>query len=211
MSPDFLIALTILSNFVLVATSRVNKAIQIAVIQGVLLGLIPLAMGLGRHPHILLMVAAAIAVKGWLIPFLLRRAIKEVHIHREVDPYVGYTVSLMLCALGTGLSLILAHMLPLKGGTQVILLVPAALATLFTGFLMLVSRRKALTQVVGYLILENGIFLFGLLLVEDMPMLVETGILLDLFVGVFVMGIVINHIRTAFDSTDTRHLAELKD
>ena len=211
MSPDFLIALILLSNFTLVATSRVNKAIQIAVIQGILLGLIPLAMGLGRHPHILFMVAAAITVKGWLIPFLLRRAITEVHIHREVDPYIGYTVSLMLCALGTGLSLILAHMLPLKGGTQVILLVPAALATLFTGFLVLVSRRKALTQVVGYLILENGIFLFGLLLVEDMPMLVETGILLDLFVGVFVMGIVINHIRTAFDSTDTRHLAELKD
>jgi hydrogenase-4 component E len=211
MSPDFLIALTILSNFVLVATSRVNKAIQVAVVQGVLLGLIPLAMGLGRHPHILFMVAATIAVKGWFIPFLLRRAIQEVHIHREVDPYVGYTVSLMLCALGTGLSLILAHILPLKGGTQVILLVPAALSTLFTGFLMLVSRRKALTQVVGFLILENGIYLFGLLLIEDMPMLVETGILLDLFVGVFVMGIVINHIRTAFDSTDTRHLAELKD
>jgi hydrogenase-4 component E len=211
MSPDFLIALTILSNFVLVATSRVNKAIQIAVIQGILLGLIPLAMGLGRHPHILFMVVAAITVKGWLIPFLLRRAVHEVHIHREVDPYVGYTLSLMLCALGTGLSLVLAHMLPLKGGTKVILLVPAALSTLFTGFLLLVSRRKALTQVVGYLILENGIYLFGLLLVEDMPMLVETGILLDLFVGVFVMGIVINHIRTAFDSTDTRHLAELKD
>jgi hydrogenase-4 component E len=211
MSPDFLIALTILSNFVLVATSRVNKAIQIAVIQGVLLGLIPLAMGLGRHPHILLMVIAAIAVKGWLIPFLLRRALQQVHIHREVDPYIGYTVSLMLCALGTGLSLILAHMLPLKSGTRAILLVPAALSTLFTGFLVLVSRRKALTQVVGYLILENGIYLFGLLLVEDMPMLVETGILLDLFVGVFVMGIVINHIRTAFDSTDTSHLAELRD
>ena len=211
MSPDLLIALTILSNFVLVATSRVNKAIQIAVVQGILLGLIPLAMGLGRHPHILLMVAATIAVKGWLIPFLLRRALREGHIPREVDPYVGYTVSLMLCALGTGLSLILAHMLPLKGGTKEILLVPAALSTLFTGFLMLVSRRKALTQVVGYLILENGIYLFGLLLVEDMPLLVETGILLDLFVGVFVMGIVINHIRTAFDSTDTRHLAELRD
>jgi len=102
-------------------------------------------------------------------------------------------------------------MLPLKAGTKDILLVPAALATLFTGFLVLVSRRKALTQVVGYLVLENGIYLFGLLLVEEMPMLVETGILLDLFVGVFVMGIVINHIRTAFDSTDTRHLAELKD
>jgi hydrogenase-4 component E len=168
-------------------------------------------MGLGRHLHILLMVAAAIAVKGWLIPFMLRKALRQVNIHREVDPYIGYTVSLMLCALATGLSLVLGHMLPLKAGTKVLLLVPASLATLFTGFLVLVSRRKALTQVVGYLILENGIYLFGLLLVEEMPLLVETGILLDLFVGVFVMGIVINHIRTAFDSTDTRHLAELKD
>ena len=211
MSPDFLIALIILSNFTLVATSRVNKSIQIAAVQGVLLGLIPLAMGLGRHPHILLMVAAAIAVKGWFIPFMLRRALRQVHINREVDPYIGYTVSLMLCALATGLSLVLGHMLPLKAGTKVLLLVPASLATLFTGFLVLVSRRKALTQVVGYLILENGIYLFGLLLVEEMPLLVETGILLDLFVGVFVMGIVINHIRNAFDSTDTRHLAELKD
>ena len=211
MSPDFLIALTLISNFMLVATSRVNKAIQIVVVQGVLLGLIPLAMGLGKYIHILLVVIAALVVKGWLIPFLLRRAIREVHIQREVDPYIGYTVSLMLCALGTGLSLILAHMLPLKAGTPVVLLVPAALATLFTGFLVLVSRRKALTQVVGYLVLENGIYLFGLLLVEEMPLLVETGILLDLFVGVFVMGIVINHIRNAFDSTDTRHLAELKD
>ena len=211
MSPDFLIALVILSNFTLVATSRVNKAIQMTVVQGVLLGLIPLAMGLGRYHHILFMVAAAIAVKGWFIPFLLRRALRQIHIHREVDPYIGYTVSLMLCALGTGLSLVLAHILPLKVGTKGILLVPAALSTLFTGFLILVSRRKALTQVVGYLVLENGIYLFGLLLIEDMPMLVETGILLDLFVGVFVMGIVINHIRAAFDSTDTRHLAELKD
>jgi hydrogenase-4 component E len=210
-SPEFLVALTLLSNFTLVATSRVNKAIQVAAVQGILLGLIPLAMGLGKHLHILLMVAAAIAVKGWFIPFLLRRALRQVHIRREVDPYIGYTVSLVLCALGTGLSLILAHMLPLKTGTKDILLVPAALATLFTGFLILVSRRKALTQVVGYLVLENGIYLFGLLLVEEMPMLVETGILLDLFVGVFVMGIVINHIRVAFDSTDTRHLAELKD
>jgi hydrogenase-4 component E len=210
-SPEFFIALILLSNFTLVATSRVNKAIQVVVVQGILLGLIPLAMGLGKHLHIRLMVFAAIAVKGWFIPFLLRRALKQVHIHREVDPYIGYTVSLMLCALGTGLSLILAHMLPLKAGTKDILLVPAALSTLFTGFLLLVSRRKALTQVVGYLVLENGIYLFGLLLIEEMPMLVETGILLDLFVGVFVMGIVINHISVAFDSTDTRHLAELKD
>jgi len=195
----------------MVATGRINKAIQVAVLQGVLLGLLPLAMGLGRHLHILLMVAAAITVKGWLIPSLFRRAMRKVKIHREVDPYVGFTASLVLCALGTGLALLLASHLPLAPGSEFKLFVPASLSTLLTGFILLITRRKALTQVVGYLVLENGIYLFGLMLIEDMPVLVETGILLDLFVGIFVMGIVLNHITVAFDSMDTRHLAELKD
>ena len=211
MLADILIALIMLTNFTLVVTNRINKAIQMAVLQGVLLGLLPLAMGLWRIPHIVLMAAAAVAVKGWLIPYLFRRALRQVEIDREVGPYIGYSASLLLCALGTGLSLILAHNLPMKLGTANTLFVPASLATLFTGFLLLVSRRKALTQVVGYLVLENGIYLFSLLLVEEMALLVEAGILLDLFVGIFVMGIVINHIRLAFDSIDTRHLAELKD
>jgi len=211
MLTDLLIALIVLTNFTLVTTTRINKAIQVAVVQGVLLGLLPLAMGLGRHLHILLMVAAAVGVKGWLIPYLFRRATRKVKIHREVDPYVGFTASLVLCALGTGLALLLASSLPLAPGTGFGLFVPASLSTLLTGFILLITRRKALTQVVGYLVLENGIYLFGLMLVEEMPMLVETGILLDLFVGIFVMGIVINHITVAFDSMDTSHLAELKD
>ena len=208
---DFLIALTMLTNFTLVASSRTLKAIQVAALQGVLLGLLPLSMGLWHHWHIVGLACAAMAVKGWLIPYLLRRAMRQVQIHREVRPYIGYTVSLMLCAVGTGLSLVLAHSLPLKPGSLHALFVPAALSTLFTGFLLLVSRRRALIQVVGYLVLENGIYLFGMMLVEDMPLLVEAGVLLDLFVGIFVMGIVVNHIRAAFDSTDTRQLAELKD
>ncbi len=208
---DFLIALLMLTNFTLVATSRINKAIQITVVQGVLLGMLPIAMGLGRHVHILLMVAIAITVKAWLIPYLFRRALHKVKIQREVSPNIGFTTSLILCALGTGLSLLLTSNLPMAPGNGNNLFVPASLSTLLTGFLLLISRRKALTQVVGYLVLENGIYLFGLLLIEDMPLLVETGILLDLFVGIFVMGIVINHISVAFDSTDTRHLAELKD
>ena len=208
---DFLIALLMLTNFTLVATSRINKAIQVTVFQGILLGLLPIAMGLCGRFHISLMLAAAIAVKAWLIPYLFRRALRTVKMHREVDPTIGFTASLILCALGTGLSLLLTSNLPMAPGNTNTLFVPAALSTLLTGFLLLISRRKALTQVVGYLVLENGIYIFGLLLIEEMPLLVETGPLLDLFVGIFVMGIVINHISAAFDSTDTRHLAELKD
>ena len=84
------------------------------------------------------------------------------------------------------------------------LIVPAAFSTVLTGFLLLTTRIKAITQVLGYLVLENGIFMFGMLLLEAMPFLVEVGVLLDLFVGVFVMGIIIHHINREFASIDTR-------
>jgi hydrogenase-4 component E len=91
------------------------------------------------------------------------------------------------------------------------LVVPVALATLLVGFLVLVTRRKAITQVVGYLILENGIFIFGQCLTSEMPVLVELGILLDVLVGVFVMGIAIHHISREFDDIDTDALTTLRD
>jgi hydrogenase-4 component E len=89
--------------------------------------------------------------------------------------------------------------------------VPASLATVFTGFLILTTRRNALTQVLGYLVLENGIFIFGLLLVEAMPLLVELGVLLDLFVGVFVMGIIIHHVNRVFSTTAASQLSALRE
>jgi hydrogenase-4 component E len=89
--------------------------------------------------------------------------------------------------------------------------VPAALSTVLTGFLILTTRAKAISQVVGYLVLENGIFIFGLLLVEAMPFLVEIGVLLDLFVAIFVMGIIIYQISQEFSTVSTRKLSALKE
>jgi len=89
--------------------------------------------------------------------------------------------------------------------------VPASLATVLTGFLILCSRRKAITQVVGYLVLENGIFVMGLTLHDAMPYLVEIGVLLDLLVAIFVIGIVINHINREFASLDVTRLDTLKE
>jgi hydrogenase-4 component E len=136
---------------------------------------------------------------------------RDLSIHREIEPFIGYVTSLLLCALGTGLSLLFARTLPLAPEHQGSLLVPAALATVLTGFILLTSRKKAITQVVGYLILENGVFIMGLTLVNVLPFLVETGVLLDLFVGVFVMGIMIHHINREFASIDTTSLAKLRD
>ncbi len=84
-------------------------------------------------------------------------------------------------------------------------------AVVLPWFLVLTTRRKALMQVVGYLILENGIYLFGLTQTESVPFLIELGVLLDVFVGVFIMGIVVFHINREFDSLDSTRLTELSD
>lgn len=90
-------------------------------------------------------------------------------------------------------------------------LLPVSAATILVGLLILISRVKAITQVVGFLVVENGIYLFGLMLLKRTPLLVELGILLDLFVGVFIMAIVVYHIRREFDHMDTHLLDALKE
>jgi len=104
----------------------------------------------------------------------------------------------------------MAQRLPLPQQEQS-LLVPVAMSTVIIGLLVLTTRAKAVTQVVGYLMLENGIYAFGLTLAERVPLLVELGVLLDVFVGVFIMGIVVFHINREFDSLSSAHLIELKD
>ncbi len=118
---------------------------------------------------------------------------------------------LLLGAIGTGLALVFSYTLPLTEKHAGQLVVPTSFATVWTGFLMLTTHRKAISQVLGYLLLENGFFLFGLLLLDAMPVLVELGVLLDLFTGVFVMTIIIHHINREFASISTAYLSNLKE
>ena len=159
----------------------------------------------------LLPVGGAALIKGLVIPWLLLRAMRDAAIRREVEPVIGFVPSLLLCAVGTGVALVFSSTLPLAPQHQGSLLVPASLATVLSGFLVLTTRKKAINQVVGYLVLENGIYIMGLTLLQVMPFLVEIGVLLDLFVAIFVMGIIINHISREFGSMDTANLSALKE
>jgi hydrogenase-4 component E len=211
MLADPVLVLVMLVNFVVLGTSSMRVTIRAAAAQGAILSILPLIVQQGVGWRTLVMAAGAAALKGLVIPGLLQKAMRDVQIRHEVEPYVGFLPSLFLGAAGAGLALVFANKLPLAPEHAGGLLVPAALATVFTGFLVLTTRRKAISQVVGYLVLENGVFIFGLLLIDAMPFMVEIGVLLDLFVGIFVMGIILNHIREEFSSLDTEHLAELKD
>jgi hydrogenase-4 component E len=208
---DPVLVLVLLLNFVVLGASRLRTIIQAVAIQGILLGImIILAQG-KITGWVLVMAAAAIILKGITIPRMLFHAIREVVIRREVEPIVGFVASLLLCAVGTALAVLFAKTLPIADEHIGSLIVPASLSTVLTGFLILTTRVKAITQVVGYLILENGVFIFGLLLVEAMPFLVELGVLLDLFVAIFVMGIIINKISREFSTVSTRKLSALKE
>jgi hydrogenase-4 component E len=209
LDPILIFALAL--NFVALGVSRIRAVIHAVALQGILLGLVPLFLHSELGVRGILLVIVTIALKGFIIPALLVHAMREANIQHEVKPVVNYMSSLLLGAVGTALAMVFSYTLPLAEEHKDLLLVPAALSTVWTGFLMLTTRKKAIMQVLGYLLLENGIFLFGLLLLEAMPFLVEVGVLLDLFTGVFVMGIIIHHISREFSSTSTEHLSELKD
>ncbi|GFO55542.1 hydrogenase [Geomonas sp. Red276] len=207
---DQLLVLCLLINFAVLGTSRLAFSVRAVALQGVLLGVLPALV----HPfswHLALIVVSIMAVKGAVIPALIINAIKRAEIQREFEPFIGYIPSLVLGALLTSLAFIFAAKLPLAPEHAGLLIVPASLATLMSGFLVLMGRRKAISQVIGYLLMENGIFIFGLLLADAMPVMVEAGALLDLLVGVFVMGIVINHISREFSTLDTSRLSALRE
>ena len=208
---DILIILAMTLNLVALGASRIRGVINAVALQGVLLGVFPLFVHPDIEPHIWLLIIVTIVLKGRVIPAFLFQAVREADIRHEVKPVVGFISSLLLGAVGTGLAMMYSSTLPLTEEHSSMLLVPAALSTVWTGFLMLTTRRKAIMQVLGFLLLENGILLFGLLLLEAMPFLVEAGVLLDLFTGVFVMGIIIHHISREFASGSTEHLSHLKE
>jgi len=208
---DPLLVVILLLNFLLLGTSRLRAVISGSAAQGTALGILLVAVHTETSWSTLLLAAVTIALKGVLIPGMLNRAMREASIRREVEPLVGFIPSLLLGGVGTGAALLFANTLPLAPQHVGSLLVSSSLSTVLTGFLLLTTRRKAITQVTGYLILENGVFIMGLLLVEAMPFLVELGALLDLLVAMFVMGIIINHINREFSSLDAARLTALRE
>lgn len=206
------IAVLVLDLFVL-ASSRLRAGIRAVAAQGAGLALMPvvLADGASEVRHVVVLALGALLVKGLGIPWLLARATRESTVYREATPLVGFVPGMVLGALGIGAAVWLTSDLPLPVPGRNPLLVPTALGTAWTGLLLLVTRRKAVGQVLGFLVLENGVFVFGLLLSDFMPAMVEVGVLLDLFAAIFVMGLVMFDIQRAYASLDTEKLSSLRD
>ena len=190
--------LLVLSNYLLLGTRRVAGMTRLTAFQGLLLAALLLSLD-----HALL-AGAVLLIKGALLPGLLWRTQKRLPADALICPArrVGF---------GVVFSIWLDGKLVMPLGLYPPLLLPTGLATLFCGFILIVGRIKAITQVIGYLVAENGIFLLGVPLMTGGTVWFELALLLDVFVAVFVMGIAINHISDSFASIDVARFRSLRD
>ena len=212
MNADVILVLLVLTNLRLLGASRLGASIRTVAVQGILLGALAL---LAHHDHltvaVLIVALGGMALKGVVFPWLLFRALRQAEVQREVEPFVGSIPSLLAGIVALGGSLWLARRLSLPEPPNSSLLVAVALFSILAGLFLIIARKKAISQVLGFLVMENGIYAFGVGLVVESPLLVELGVLLDVFVAVFVMGIIIFHISREFDHIDTHELSSLRD
>lgn len=201
-----------LSCLFLLGSSRMLTSIKMVAFQGLLLGVLPLAAG-GSHFSVAIVVlaVASIAMKSILLPWLLNKAMVSSGTRREIEPFVGFGASMLtgifLLAVSGWIVDRLQATEPLASPVTLI----AGFFLVFSGLFLLVTRRKALTQTLGFLVLENGVYTAGLSLGSEFSVMVELGILLDVFVGIFLMGIMLFHIDKEFDHHDAYRFNELSD
>jgi hydrogenase-4 component E len=210
---EAVIALLVITDLLLLGSSRLRSCITIAALQGAVVSLLPILLhGDEGWVRAWSLTVGSMLLKGGVFPWLLRRVLRESGVRREVEPFVGHTLSVMVgvAALAFAVWVDARLALPASATGHAPLLIPAGLATLLVGLFLIVSRRTAVTQVLGYLVVENGIYAIGVALVGGVPLLVELGVLMDIFVAVFIMSIAAYHISREFDHIDVDQLDRLR-
>ena len=213
---EILLTLFLLTNLALAATGRLLQAVRLVAAQGWFICILPILLWNWPEagaPGTRVWVVSAInaLVKGLVLPMLILYAVRKVRAKREVEPLVSFRVSLMVVFGLAAASFAVGKLLHIHEAVASELAIPVALTTMGTGLFLLCSRRKAITQVLGFLVFENGISVFGAGILLEYGLVVELGILLDVFVFVFVLGIAIYQINRTFSSLDTDKMNRLGD
>jgi len=186
--------------------------IRLLVAQGVLIAALAALLGVRESSGELYLAALGVLVlKAFVLPAVLRRVLAESGEARETEPLVNVTASLLAAALLTLLAYWLSRPLVALAPSPATRALPVGLAVLLMGFFMLVTRRRALSQVVGFLLLDNGIATTAFLATAGVPLVVELGVSLDVLLVVLVLQIVVARMRLTFGRTDLDELRELRD
>ena len=207
---NFLLIILLLLNLQMLSTGSMKTCIKVVAAEGIIIGIISFLIHWDDiSVGIFLTNALMLVIKGVILPWLILRCLVRVNIKREVEPFISYTASVVYGIILFFIGFLFSSQIPTVNG--IFLSLPVALMTIFSGLMLLVSRRKAITQVLGYLMFENGIYLFGELMPLKNSLIVELAILLDVFVFIFVIGITVFHIQQEFNHIDTDRLSHLSD
>ena len=208
---EAILSLVLLSVLFSFGSSRVTGLILVVSFQGIVASLVPLFLGHDLSAGGVTFTFATLVIRGIIIPLAIYIAIKRVAIRREVEPIISYHASI-LCGLGLIVAATyVSRQLNLPSIGEVTLLIPTAIALLGTGMFLLMARRNAIAMVLGYIMMENGIYLVGTSFSVRALHIVEFGILLDVLAGVMIMAIILQNIKRTFDDVDTALLRTLKE
>ena len=219
MTPSFsgqlinvLAALLLLIAFAMLSQRRVLSLVYLFAWQGLVLSVSTtvVAYSTGQH-HLYYSAVLTLVLKVFALPWILHRLIIRLNVKWDRETLINIPTTMMIGIVVVIFSLNLALPISQLASTVTRNTLGVAIACVLLSFLMMITRRKAIPQVVGFLAMENGLFFAATSATYGMPMVVELGVALDVLVGTFIFGIFFFQIRETFDSLDTRHLEKLRE
>jgi hydrogenase-4 membrane subunit HyfE len=203
-------ALLLFTMILILGAGQIYRAVYAVAAQSVLIGAAGAVLAAATdNPDLWVIAGITIAVKAIALPWLLLRVVKRVHVRLEIEPVIPISVTLNIAG---GIVVLSFHLAASLGSVRQSITgdaLPVGVALMLLGVLVMVSRRKALTQMVGLFASENGIFFTAMAVSQGMPLIIEIGVILDVILGVLVMGILVLRVRSVVD-VDIADLEELR-
>jgi len=201
----------LVSAYLMVGQKALFTAIRLYGAQSFLLGIVAATIALSEGRHDLYVTAAlTVALKGLLIPWFLMRVIDRIGIRREIEPFLNVPVSLLVCVGLTVVGYRVSTGFPegVRGVSHH--LIGVALSLLLIGLFLMVTRKKAISQILALMMIENAVFLVAAGITTGMPFVVELGISFDVILAVLILGVMVGRIVDRFESMDVSRLSKLK-
>ena len=190
--------------------NRLMTYIKVLALQGVILFFVVfLQLSEINTLNLVLIMLETIVFKSLAVPLFLSHLLKRNNITREAEPFLPNFVSLVITTFIVVITILISNTIKDDNLDKIFFVV--ALSTLFFGLYLIATRRKIITHVMGYMVIENGVFVLSLAVGNEMPMLVNLGIMLDIFASVLILGIFLNKIGDAFKNVSVDQLSNLKD
>ena len=205
-------AVLLLTSFAMLSQRRILSLVNLFAVQGAALSASTaiVAYTSGQH-HLYYSAALSVALKVLLLPWILYRLIARLNVRWDTEPLINIPATMLVGIVLVVFAFGLAQPISQMSTTIARSTLGIALAVVMLSFLMMITRRKAISQIVGFLAMENGLFFAATSATYGMPMVVELGVALDVLIGMVILGVFFFQIREQFDSLDLQHLEQLKE